>query len=201
MKHPATLLLFCLLALCACSRDYETVENQTEDGQRERYQRRKRDAAKHGRYQRFYPDNSVAEEAHYANDTLDGERLLYFPDGSRDIVENYRGGVFHGKYKKYYPHGQVEIEQEYIDGAMQGESRRYYPDGQLAEVVQIRDNEENGPFKEYHENGQLKTEGTYLDGPFEQGELKEYDTTGALVRTSQCDRGRCRTVENNNDRE
>jgi antitoxin component YwqK of YwqJK toxin-antitoxin module len=119
-----------------------------------------------------------------------------------ESIEHYQKGEYHGKYQKFYESGQLKIEQEFVDGAMQGFSLRYYPNGVLEEKVTIRDSEENGPFWEYYENGNLKTEGSYApseDASFsdnvslEQGELKEYDENGQLIRIADCNKGVCLT--------
>lgn len=188
--------LFVLFQVCCKENPIETVESRDNEGQLERYQRRKQDYAKEGLYQRFSPEGKLLEEAHYSNDTLDGERKYFFPNGTVESVEHYRRGEYHGKYQKFYENGKLYIEQEFVDGAMQGFSTAYYENGVVKEKVTIRDNEENGPFWEYWENGSLKTEGTYApaeDGSSEQGELKEYDESGQLIRIADCNKGVCLT--------
>jgi antitoxin component YwqK of YwqJK toxin-antitoxin module len=193
MPYRIIIAITLSLALAGCAKNYETVETRTDDGQVERFQRRKKDSARHGLYQKINASGTVIEEAHYVNDTLDGEHTFFFPTGKVESVERFRKGVFHGKYQKYHDNGQLELEQEFVDGQLTGLSVRYYPNGQLREKVTLRDNEENGPFTEYHENGQLRTEGTYADGPNEQGELKEYDEAGQLIRIADCVNGKCTT--------
>ncbi|MBV6440436.1 MAG: toxin-antitoxin system YwqK family antitoxin [Haliscomenobacteraceae bacterium CHB4] len=191
----ATGLLVLFQTFCT-ENPVETVESRDAEGQLERYQRRKRDYAKEGLYQRFSADGKLREEAHYVNDTLDGERKYFFPNGTVESIEHYRRGQYHGKYQKFYESGQLYIEQEFVDGAMQGFSLGYYPNGVLKEKVTIRDNEENGPFWEYWENGNLKAEGNYApdeDESLEQGELKEYDENGQIIRIADCNKGVCLT--------
>jgi antitoxin component YwqK of YwqJK toxin-antitoxin module len=174
----------------------ETVESRDAEGRLERFQRRKTDFAKEGLYQKFAPDGKLLEEASYRNDTLDGERKYFYPNGALESIERYRRGQYHGKYQKFYENGQLQIEQEFVDGAMQGLSLGYYQNGVLAEKVTIRDNDENGPFWEYWENGNLQTEGTYASNEvesWEQGELKEYDENGQLIRIADCKNGVCMT--------
>jgi len=192
----ANLCLLVLFQISCKENPVETVENRDANGQLERYQRRKKDYAKEGLYQRFSPDGKLLEEAQYANDTLDGERKYFFPTGKVESIEHYRHGQYHGKYQKFYENGQLYVEQEFVDGSMQGFSLAYYPTGVLKEKVTIRDNEENGPFWEYWENGNLKTEGFYApdeEGSSEQGELKEYDESGQLIRIADCNKGVCLT--------
>jgi antitoxin component YwqK of YwqJK toxin-antitoxin module len=190
-------LFFCgLVALTACTADHETVDAKDDQGRPIHYVRRKKDFAKDGLYQRFLESGSIAEEAEYANDTLNGFRKYYYPNGTLESVEHFRRGNYHGKYQKYYPDGKLQIDQEFVEGALQGLSLSYYPNGTLKEKVTLKDNDENGPFFEYYENGNLKTEGNYLPGedlPLEEGPLKEYDENGQLVRIADCKAGRCTT--------
>lgn len=191
------LALFLLLQVACKENLIETVEVRDDEGRVERFQRNKKDFAKEGLYQKLTPDGRLLEEAHYHLNVLEGERKYYFPNGSVESVESYKNGAIHGKYRKFYENGTPRIEQEFVDGAMQGLSIRYYPNGAVEERVTMKDNEENGPFQEYYENGNLKTEGSYApmgeESALEQGELKEYDENGQLVRIADCVNGRCTT--------
>lgn len=180
--------------IVACGRPTETIEVRLEAGGIERYERRKSDSAKEGKYERFNSEGRLVEQATYQNDSLDGQRTLFYPNGQKEIVENYKRGIFDGPYFSYYENGQIQLEQQYVNGSLQGESRAYYPSGNIKEKVTIRDNEENGPFIEYYENGKVKAEGAYKNGDFETGELKEYDSTGVLIRIANCQKGKCQTV-------
>lgn len=181
---------------CCKQSPIETIESRDAEGRLERYERRKVDAAKEGLYQRFRPDNSLIEEAHYQNDTLNGERKYFYPDGKLESIERYSRGIIDGKFQKFYESGATQVEQTYVNGRLEGMSIAYYPSGGLREKVMLRNNEEDGPFTEYYENGALKAEGTYAPGeesPLETGELKEYDESGQLVRIAECVNGVCTT--------
>jgi antitoxin component YwqK of YwqJK toxin-antitoxin module len=175
----------------------ETVESHDDEGRLERYQRNKKDFAKEGVYQKLSADGKLLEEAHYHQNLLEGERKYYYPGGSVESIETYKAGQYQGKYRKFYENGTPRIEQEYVDGALQGLSIKYYPNGAVEERVTMKDNEENGPFQEYYDNGNLKTEGSYApfesESALEQGELKEYDENGQVVRIADCVNGRCTT--------
>lgn len=190
-------LSMALLAFCS-SNPLETTEAKNERGQIERWQRRKDTKAKEGLFQRFSPENVLLEEANYKADSLDGERKYYSATGKLESIEHYQNNQIHGKFQAFYEDGKVKVEQEFVHGALEGLSIRYYPNGQIQEKVMIKDNVENGPFTEYYENGKLKTEGTYVpneegDEGVEQGELKEYNEAGELIRIADCQNGRCIT--------
>ncbi len=185
-----------LLLIAACKTgSIESVENRDDKGQLlEKFDRRKKDFAKEGKYQAFYPNGTIREEAFYQNDTLTGEQKFFYPSGTCEIVQNRQNGLFEGKYQKFFENGTLESEGDYRRNAMTGPWKFHYKNGVLKELVEFRDNEENGSFKEYYENGTLKTEGAYIDGDNENGPLKMYDSLGVLVKTMECDNGACRTI-------
>lgn len=202
MKKTGNFAVWCLaiflMSNSACKENpKETVETHDDDGRLERFQRNKKDFAKEGLYQKLSPEGVLIEEAHYHLNVLEGERKYFFPGGAVESIENYKNGQIHGKYLKFFENGSPRITQEFVEGAMQGLSIRYYPNGTIEERVTIKDNEENGPFQEYYENGNLKVEGNYApsdtESALEQGELKEYDESGQLVRIADCVDGRCTT--------
>jgi antitoxin component YwqK of YwqJK toxin-antitoxin module len=188
------LLLLYLLPGAGCRSDIETVEAPNEFGQLERFERRKKDFAKEGLYQRFHKDGHLLEEARYANDSLHGERKFFFQNGKTERIEHHRKGVFHGKYQQFYETGQIQLEQEFNTGILEGIGTAWYPNGRIKEKVTFKNNEENGPFEEWYENGNIKATGNYLDGDNEHGTLKLYDTLGQLERVLECQRGACRTT-------
>ncbi len=197
-----SLLFFAFfITLFACRQnDTGLVENVLADGSKERYERRLDNFAKHGRYQKFHPNGNIAEEAYYQNDVFHGERKLFYSNGTLETLETYQNGRFQGPFRHYYENGVQELELPYVDNQIEGISRAWYPNGVLKETVAFKASEENGSFVEYYENGNLKAEGTYApggDGPLEQGELKEYDEQGQLVRKAICTDGLCKTVWKN----
>lgn len=190
------LVFLCLIFFVACGEsNLETVENKNDAGQLiEKYTRKKDDFAKQGKYEAYYENGQISEEANYVNDTLDGTRKLFREDGSVETLENYDNGQFSGLYQNFYPDGQVKFEGEYTNNAMGGIWKSYYKTGELKEEVTMVNNNENGPFKEFHKNGQVATEGVYQNGPFEKSELKIYDENGELTTRKLCHRGICRDI-------
>ncbi len=194
-----TLVLFTLLS---CKDKLETVENRDDNGNLiEVFTRRVSDYAKEGLYIRYDSEGRKMEESHYQNDTLQGERLLYYPNEKLQYLETYANGVHHGSYKAYYDTGELQLEGQYQAGMMTGKWRGFYKNGQLKEVVTFENNNENGPFIEYYPNGNLKAEGTYKDGDREHGLLKLYDEEGQLERKMECNLGNCRTIWSNKEGE
>jgi antitoxin component YwqK of YwqJK toxin-antitoxin module len=183
-----------LFAFAACS-PVETVENKDEKGVLlEKYSRRKDTFAKQGKYQAFYPSGKLLEESLYENDTLHGERKLFYENGKTQSIERLEHGRFIGKYQKFYENGQLANEGEYVNNEMSGVWKRWYDTGELREEVFFEHNEENGPFREFYQNGKLKTSGNYLQGDNENGELLKYDENGEVYERMYCEFGICVTA-------
>lgn len=197
---------FLLLLLMACNTaggdsaaaGTEWTERKDEFGRRERFQRRKQDFAKQGSYELYFTEGPLMETAQYTADSLDGERKIFFRNGKLEVLETYKNGKFEGPYKRWNEQGQLELEQTFVNNMLNGWSIRYYPNGQIMEKVMLKDNNESGPFYEYYESGTLKAEGAYVfneaeERAVEQGELKEYNEQGQVVRIANCENGICKT--------
>jgi len=190
-----SLLLFLTVCTFAACSKIERIENKSDSGALlEKYSRRKDTYAKEGKYQSFYPNQKVFEESWYVNDTLHGERKLFYESGALQSVENLVRGSYEGPYLKYYENGKVSNEGQYVDNEMSGVWKRYFDSGELMEEVAFSKNQENGPFKIYHKNGKLSIEGVYENGENEQGELKKFDENGELSATMRCYYGNCGTT-------
>lgn len=192
MKNIPFLCL--LLFLTACSK-YETVKTKNDEGKvTEEYQIDKTTKGKTGIYKAYDDQGRLTELANYQNDTLQGERIVYFENGNIQVKENYESGKFSGVWQGFYDNNQLEIEGKYVNNEMVGVWKRFYPTGQLMEEVTFAKNSENGPFVEFYENGNLKAKGNYLEGDYEHGELKLYNEEGELERKMECKKGRCVTI-------
>jgi antitoxin component YwqK of YwqJK toxin-antitoxin module len=191
-KQLIYLFLFCFAA-CNSSK-IETVEIKDENGKiSERFERRKADFAKEGKYQAFFASGKVKQEAIFRNDSIDGAQRFFYENGQVEILQNLKNGSFEGKYQHFYADGTLDNEGIYKNNEMTGDWVFHYKNGMIKEIVHFEKNEENGLFKEYFINGKLKTEGRYLDGDNEHGPLRMYDSLGMLVKTMDCDSGICRT--------
>ncbi|GIV31338.1 MAG: hypothetical protein KatS3mg029_0689 [Saprospiraceae bacterium] len=186
--------LCAVLTLAACS-NLETVETRDDLGRlTERFTVNKETGAREGKYQAFYPDGALKEEAWYRNGSLHGVRKRFYENGNLDFLETYVNGHFEGLYQKYYPNGQLANEGQYIADEMTGTWRRWYESGELMEEVHFEHNLENGPYRFYHKNGQISTEGTFIQGDNDHGELLLYDEQGRLIEKMYCYWGVCATT-------
>lgn len=188
-------ILFLSFTILSCTADTTTiVQKDKDDRVLEKISIDTKTKKKQGLYQRFYPSGNLAEEAFYDRDSLNGTRKFYYESGSLEQEQNYLSGIFQGPFRSFYINGKTNVEGNYVNNEMDGVWKRYYDTGELKEEVNFVNNDENGPFKEYFKNGKLKTEGTYVNGPNEQGELKEYNEEGELIKIMSCNSGICNTI-------
>ena len=197
MRYLAFLII---ILTFSCARKVETIETKNEFGYTIKYSRNKTDYAKQGLYTANYPNGEKYEEANYVNDTLHGERKIYYESGALEILETYSMGKFQSPYKRFFEDGKIQQEGHYEDNVATGVWKKYYRNGQLEESVTLENNEENGPFQEYYENGNLKAEGAYKgfdagsSRAREHGLLKLYNEEGVLIKKMNCSLGICRTI-------
>jgi antitoxin component YwqK of YwqJK toxin-antitoxin module len=188
-----------LLFLGACTGpagpETEPREHRDDYGNVIRYHTLQGTDIREGLLERRNPEGVIIEMAHYRNDTLDGQRVLFYDSGDTMVVEHYVQGLFDGPFRAYHERGTAKTIGQYVQNNIIGQWRSFYADGTLREEVTFENNAEHGPFKEYHPNGRLKAEGFYRDGDNEDGELRLYDEQGRLLRIMQCQLGRCKTIK------
>jgi antitoxin component YwqK of YwqJK toxin-antitoxin module len=203
MKNGSVLtsLLFFVSILMSCESPIEEIVTKDDEGNIEsKYTIRKKDGQKHGFYTLYY-DSKLSEEGVFADNKQEGFRTIFYPNGKVQVEEVYSNNNLISK-KDYYESGNLKSEGQYDEAVtMSGEWKYYYENGKLKESVHFKSSVEDGAFKEYYENGNLKTEGTFIPVNFgveteglEQGELKEYNERGELIRKKECEAGRCKTT-------
>lgn len=71
-----------------------------------------------GPYIGFHTGNNFAILANYENDTLEGMKYSFYPDGGVASVEHFVHGVKSGKAKYYNPAGQMIKICEFLNGQL-----------------------------------------------------------------------------------
>ena len=148
---------------------------------------------KQGAYREYNAEGGLILEENYVDNVLEGEKLMYNPDGSIAVREHHTAGVFDGPYTSYDEQGRIRLSGRYTEGEATGVWYGYYPNGSLEEEVTFEANVEHGPFREWYEDGRPKASGSYIEGDNEHGTLHLYTESGDLERVMNCERGRCQT--------
>jgi len=194
MKY--SVYIFLLVFGCwGCGGSQKTIEVKNDGGVViERYYIDS-DSLKTGEAQVFDDEGKLFDLSRYERGKLNGNRTIYYKNGSIDTEENYADDVLIGAYKQYHKNGNLKQTGSYSNGILEGEVISYFENGKIRESVTFVDNIESGPFAEYHENGNKHWEGTYRNGDNEFGLLIEYDSLENVIKKMDCDTlGMCRTI-------
>jgi len=170
-----------------CGPNLKKIEILNEDGKLMQIYQIDKDSLKQDWAQTFDNEGNQLSKEFYVDGELNGERKMFYTDGSVEIEEQYKEGKLSGRYTSYHSNGNAKFEANYEEDILLGITKLYYESGELREEVNFENSEENGPFREYFPNGNLKWEGTYLNGENEIGELKQYDIQGTLIKKLFCD--------------
>ena len=144
----------------------------------------------------YYVSGKKEIEGQMVNGDRDGAWFYYNADGSVQLQMLYsRGEVVkerkeNGVFKEYYDDGQLMSEVKYKASKLEGPFVEYYDNGNWV-LRQMPSDPIMGtpPDMERVLQGQSKKrEGSYRDGLLE-GEVKEYDPKGKLIRTLRYNAG------------
>ncbi|OUS02065.1 preprotein translocase YidC [Flavobacteriales bacterium 33_180_T64] len=110
-------------------------------------------------------------------------KWVYYHNKSNAVMstEYYNDkGKLDGEKLVFYPNGKAAEKANYINGKLEGASIWYTENGKILKVFQYKNDELNGLSKYYDANGNIKAEGVYRSG-LKHGIWKYY-TGGKLVK-------------------
>lgn len=138
----------------------------------------------------FYPGGKKEIEGRMVNGDRDGTWYYYNEDGTVQIQVLYKQGVYvkdrkeNGTFKEYYDDEQLKSEVAYKGGRKEGRFTEWNNDGTwVTRLVQVGpQGAERGDMERVLEGQTKRREGTYRNDLLD-GEVKEYDEHGKLLRT------------------
>jgi antitoxin component YwqK of YwqJK toxin-antitoxin module len=77
--------------------------------------------------------NIILEE-HYKENTLSGEKKIYYSDGTLTELSNYKKGVLHGESLRYTDQGKLIARIPYDNGKIHGKIFYYHNSGVIRET-------------------------------------------------------------------
>ena len=145
-----------------------------------------------GRMTFWYPDGKKEIEGTAVNGDRDGTWMYYNPDGTVQLQALYAKGTLvkekkeNGTFKEYYDDEQLMSEVTYKKGKREGKFTEYHDNGTWTLKTQEADPQFGGPndVERVLQGQTKKREGTYVNDLLE-GEVKEYDEKGKLVKTTR----------------
>jgi uncharacterized protein len=118
---------------------------------------------------------------------LDGQLLIFSPDGKVSKEIQYKNGKMDGLFVSYYQNGQVNEVGYFNDGQKVDGWFEYLPNGDLNTKMFFRSGAIWGDLTTYAVNGQIREVLDYTYGEF--GKLVRFDTTGAPIDTLKLEQG------------
>jgi antitoxin component YwqK of YwqJK toxin-antitoxin module len=138
----------------------------------------------------FFPSGRKEIEGKMVNGDRDGTWYYHNEDGTVQIQVLYKQGVYvkdrkeNGTFKEYYDDEKLKSEVTYKAGRKEGRFTEWNDDGNwVTRPVQVGpQGAERGDMERVLEGQTKRREGTYRNDLLE-GEVKEYDEQGRLLRT------------------
>jgi antitoxin component YwqK of YwqJK toxin-antitoxin module len=140
----------------------------------------------------YFPSGKKEIDGQVVNGDRDGVWYYFNADGTIQLQVLYARGVMvkerkeNGTFKEYYDDEQLKSEITYVKGKREGKFTEYYDNGQwLMKPVPADPNLGTPADVQRVLEGQTKKrEGTYVNDLLE-GEVKEYDEKGKLVKVTR----------------
>jgi antitoxin component YwqK of YwqJK toxin-antitoxin module len=117
----------------------------------------------------IHPNHSVASQLNLRinphekltqkeDDSLNGPKKEYYPNGKIMREYSMKNGQIDGSYKFYNTLGKLVSDQFYKDGVPDGYLKTYYENGQVKAEMNMKGPNISGPSSEYYEDGTLRKE-------------------------------------------
>lgn len=111
----------------------------------------------------------------YRNDSLDGLKSIYFPNGKIAEKQNYQNGIKDGKNVMYSENGTLLQEYIYKNGKLDGPSKVYDGKGILSSEGAYKNGLRHGVWK-FYKNGKVdKTKKYPIDRPKLKAKTQDTD--------------------------
>lgn len=121
---------------------------------------------------KYYDVNGVLNStSEFKENMLTDKSLFYFPDGSVEIIKNYKKDTIDGYYLKNYRSGTKYNQGWYKNGNLHGVWEIYYPNKKLKEKSYYNNDKLNGEDIDYCIDGKVTVKSYYRAGELLTTEL------------------------------
>lgn len=143
-----------------------------------------RDGKMEGELLIYYPDGKIASRRQVIKGKFNGVSIDYFSDGAVRSSMSMADDLPVGEVLEFYPAGTVQIQQQYDSKGKLRNTRRYNAQGLLVLERRWDDQQrEQGISRAWHDNGQLEHAIAYVDDR-RHGWSRSWREDGSLV--SEC---------------
>lgn len=128
----------------------------------------------------YYPNGDIASIVAYKNGLKDGYFLIYGNDRKKAIEGFYKEGKKDSLERRFYANAVVEWETQYQNGLMNGIEKHFNDDGKLISSISYVNGKKHG-WSEYYDNGVLTSKIEFInDKP--TGAYVTYNEDGTIQR-------------------
>ena len=89
------------------------------------------------------------------NGKMEGEWVIFWPNGQLQTRSNYKNGEWEGVYVSYWGDGKLWGKGNYKNGAEEGEWISYYDNGQLSSKGSYKNGKREGEWISLRKTGEL----------------------------------------------
>jgi antitoxin component YwqK of YwqJK toxin-antitoxin module len=109
-----------------------------------------------GKYIDYYNSGKIQNRGILLNGKLNGELTVYFKNGNKKFISNYKDGILHGVWSDYYPNGVLLSSRKYEDGKIIGYGTHYFINGQIESEIKPKKATLYDTAFSYYSTGQVK---------------------------------------------
>jgi len=109
-----------------------------------------------GKYIDYYNSGKIQNNGTLLNGKLNGELTVYFKNGNKKFISNYKDGILHGIWNDYYPNGVLLSSRKYADGKIIGHGTHYFVNGQIQNEIKPKKATPYDTAFTYYSTGQVK---------------------------------------------
>lgn len=154
----------------------------------ERYYVNGEDTMRHGSYEKYFFNGSIALTGTYAMGSRQGLFTEYYQNGQKRLEATFANNKKNGPVVAYYDNGAVMQRANFLYHKLTDSVYTYYPDGRLKSVSYFNNDYPDGPIKDYWPNGKLKSLYRYKNSK-PNGLCLEYYETGVLALEANYSKG------------
>jgi hypothetical protein len=109
-----------------------------------------------GKYIDYYNSGRILNEGTLVKGKLHGELTVFFKNGNKKSVSNYKDGILHGIWNDYYVNGALRQTREYAEGKSRMTRRAYFIDGKIESEIRPKKTTSYDTSFEYYSTGKVK---------------------------------------------
>jgi len=109
-----------------------------------------------GIYIDYYNSGKIQNKGTLLNGKLNGELTVFFKNGNKKLVSNYKDGILNGVWSEYYPNSALMNSRIYADGKIIKHGTQYFVNGQIESEIKPKNATQYDTAFSYYSTGKVK---------------------------------------------